>query len=89
VSGEQHPPDRNSDDWLLAQQLAMGNTWDALKLQMLRDLVKRNEHTGDPLGREGYIAMRDLLSRVEPFIAQLCETRRWLLDPESVYEGPT
>lgn len=53
--------------------------WTIEDVIQLRALVKRNEVVGSPLGREGYITMRDLWFAVEPFVRQREVTRAGLL----------
>lgn len=55
-------------DLQLARELIVpGAVWTPERTQQLRDLVKRNELIGSPLGRGRYILARDMLWAVEKY----------------------
>lgn len=66
------PPQRKRqpphDDVTIARTLTGSVVWTRDLCAQLAALVDRNKRTGSPLGYEGYIAMRELLSRVRPLL---------------------
>jgi hypothetical protein len=61
-------PSPRHDDLILARTLAGSVVWTRDLCSQLAALVDRNKRTGSPLGYEGYIAMRELLSRVRSLL---------------------